>query len=352
MLNSSSREGVVDPDVCGLPGTRAVAPFPPGHRRSGFIRGVLIVLVASGAACSGSRPPTPTPTLFITCPASTGGESLDGQPIAIEYPPATALGGVPPVSVACTPASASRFPVGTTAVLCEARDAAGAIQTCSFAVEIRRVPQLSVTRFVAFGDSLTEGTVALLPTFLVVSGPQSYPFKLKNLLSERYRTQTFDMINEGEPGEQAVEGVQRLGSVLRAHRPEVLLLMQGSNDLFFFFEAAEARAIPALDRMVSEAQSQGVQVLLATIPPQRTGGQRDRVAALIPSFNDEIRALAARRNAVLVDVYQAIAADMSLIGADDLHLTGRGYDVVAETFFTAIRSRFEVTSQAVLSSWR
>jgi hypothetical protein len=30
-----------------------------------------------------------------------------------------------------------------------------------------------------------------------------------------------------------------------------------------------------------------------------------------------------------------------LIGNDDLHPTGRGYTVIAETFFTAIRGAFE-----------
>jgi lysophospholipase L1-like esterase len=187
-----------------------------------------------------------------------------------------------------------------------------------------------------------------MPTFLVISGPQSYPYKLQNLLTDRYKAQTVEVINEGDPGEEAVEGMVRLGSVLRRHHPDVLLLMEGANDLFFHREEAIELAIPALDRMVSDAQREGVIVCLATIPPQRPGGARNNVAEIIPAFNEEIRALAARRDAVLVDVYKAIEPDLSLIGADDLHLTDRGYQVVAETFFAAIRAAFEDPAETLL----
>ena len=64
-------------------------------------------------------------------------------------------------------------------------------------------------------------------------------------------------------------------------------------------------AIVNLRQMIAIAKSLNVQVALATVPPQRPNGLRNRaaVAAIIPSFNDRIRALAASEGVVLVDVY-------------------------------------------------
>jgi lysophospholipase L1-like esterase len=198
----------------------------------------------------------------------------------------------------------------------------------------------------AIGDSLTHGTTALSFSRLMTVDSDSYPHNLQGLLAARYRAQTIVVINEGVEGEEAVDGAQRLGRALRDHDPEVLLLMEGTNDLFFWREEAQDRAIPALEHMVQEAQDSGIRVFLATIPPQRPGGPRDAVSKLIPAFNNAIRALASRRGAVLVDIESVVLPDMSLVGNDDLHLTERGYQVVAEKFFAVIRGTLEIPSAA------
>jgi hypothetical protein len=41
-------------------------------------------------------------------------------------------------------------------------------------------------------------------------------------------------------------------------------------------------------------------------------------------------------------MYAPFAADMSLIGADDVHPTPRGFDVMAQTFFEAIKQHAEI----------
>ena len=51
------------------------------------------------------------------------------------------------------------FPVGPTRVTCTATDAAAATATCGFDVNVQRVPQLTRTKFLAFGDSVTAGEV-------------------------------------------------------------------------------------------------------------------------------------------------------------------------------------------------
>ena len=131
--------------------------------------------------------------------------------------------------------------------------------------------------------------------------------------------------------------------------------MEGSNDLLS--PSGADPAIAALDAMVSTALAQGRRVVLATIPPQRSGGLANRgaVAARIPGFNDRIRALATSRQVVLCDVYNALQNNIQqYIGVDDLHPTVAGYQVVGDTFYNAVRNAFEQSATAqrtTQSSW-
>jgi lysophospholipase L1-like esterase len=219
---------------------------------------------------------------------------------------------------------------------------------------VRPPPRLKFTRFVSFGDSLTAGEVSFAPTARVLLRNDSYPAVLKRRLAERYVFQTPEVVNEGIPGETAVEGAKRLGLTILRDRPEVLLLMEGTNDLLDRPDTGRGAdsAIAALRQMVQESKSRGVQVGLATVPPQRPGGRRDAVAKLIPSFNERIRTLATEEHVVLIDVFDAMKDDLSLIGIDDLHPTVRGYDVMAGVFLEAIKSSFEDTSTPSPALWK
>jgi len=220
-------------------------------------------------------------------------------------------------------------------------DARGQSASCGFIVNVQGPPRLTVTRFLSFGDSLTAGVLSPAVMMLIVSPPESYPFVLQGRLVAGYRQQTPVVLNEGNPGEQASgTGVQRFRGVLLQQRPEVVLLMEGTNDLLSGQNGANA-AIDALRAMITEARSQGVRVALATIPPQRLGGRRDAVARSIPAFNDRIRALASAEGAALVDVFNGMKDDLTYIGIDDLHPTARGYDAMATIYFEAIKSTYE-----------
>lgn len=250
------------------------------------------------------------------------------------------------MTVTCAPASGTAFPVGSTTVTCDAVDRANREASCSFFVSVTR-PRLVATRFLAFGDSLTLGVTSAAPTILLANRPDSYPFKLGTLLTARYQTQTPESLNDGVGGETAARtpasqsvGRLRLPGSLDANQPEVLLLMEGTNDLLSGQSGAD-NALIALEEMVTLGKGSSIRVFLATIPPQRPGGRRDRVAKMIPGFNDSIRQIAARQGVPLVDVYSALKDRLDLIGVDDLHPTPQGYDVIAQTFFEVIRATLE-----------
>jgi lysophospholipase L1-like esterase len=294
--------------------------------------------------------------------------SPDGAPVPVTYTPPAPVGGQPPVPTFCSSPSGAPFPIGSTIVTCTATDALGRQASCNFNVTIAATPSISKTRFLAFGDSITFGRC----------GPggqecpaDAYPVRLATLLAERYTNQTFTVANVGIPGEVAsntiaaelgaLAGQDRLPAELEKRNPEVLLLMEGTNDLFhqqhnpaFAIQSAEL----ALDRMVSNAQGRGVTVFLATIPPQRAPAppgtvNRDAVAALVPLLNARIRVVAMNRGVPLVDVYAAMVNDIpSLISVDNLHPTGAGLRVIGETFYAAIRATLDTTPKGSAVSSR
>jgi lysophospholipase L1-like esterase len=153
------------------------------------------------------------------------------------------------------------------------------------------------------------------------------------------------VINDGKPGENAqATGRTRLPTALDIYKPGAVLLMEGSNDLLGG-EAGAAAGLAALTEMVRAARSRGVTVFLATLPPQRLGGIRNGVAQMIPGFNEKIKALAQQEGATLVDIFAAMGGDGRYIGRDDEHPTPEGFEVMAQTFFTAIQQKLELTSE-------
>ena len=110
----------------------------------------------------------------------------------------------------------SAFPIGDTAVTCTATDALNQKGTCSFVVSVTAVPQISFTKIVAYGDSLTEGVTSPDPTTLLLNLPDSYPMKLQGLMSARYTDQAVEVFNEGCSGEFAEQVVAQLRRRCRA----------------------------------------------------------------------------------------------------------------------------------------
>jgi lysophospholipase L1-like esterase len=176
--------------------------------------------------------------------------------------------------------------------------------------------------------------------------PQSYVFKLQAILRERYTAQTVDVFNFGRAGNRASEDRGRLIDAIRESNPEVLLLLEGANDLNQLgTRDAISPTIGALEELIGEGTSRGVRVFLATLPPQRVGG-KSGAAEFIEDFNQQIRRMAPDEGATLVDIYAGLNLD--LIGEDGLHPTEAGYHRMAEIWFDALKAAFEQPAEAAL----
>ncbi len=321
------------------------------------IAGVATIWCASAvASCSGSSPAQTAPTTpvgsvapAIVCPVDLDLMEQGGVMPAGNYA-ATPEGGAPPVSTNCTPTSGSQFPVGATVVTCTETDALARKASCTFDVVVTSPPHLSATSFLAFGDSVTEGKVATGARGPFLEFPDtSYTQKLRDLLTARYTDQATTVDNSGFGGENAAEvddgrsaGIDRLPTVLASTTDQVLLLLEGANDLSDpGVNLADVSS--ALRQMVDDGHAHGMTVMLATLPPEASP-RDDASIANVPLLNAQIASVAASAGATLVDVYGAFPADTTgLLGADGLHLTASGYGLVANAFFAAIKSTLEIS---------
>ena len=295
-------------------------------------------------ACSSSPAPTPiTDSPKITCPPARTVEAP--APAIVTYVSPTVAGGLAPITIVCSPASGSTFSLGATSVTCTALDAQRRSDSCGLTITVTPpVPRIRATRFVAFGDSITEGKFGPADYTGDDRFPDAYARVLYQLLRDRYTAQDIYMFDRGFGGEEVVPaGTLRLPGRLTADSPDVLLLLEGVNDLIN--GRPIAALIEGLRTMIREAKGRGIVVFIGTLLPQRPGGLRAGHPELIVPANLAIRQLAFAEGATLVDLYQAFGGTPDpLIDADGLHPNAMGYQKMGETFFTAIRSTLELST--------
>jgi lysophospholipase L1-like esterase len=264
------------------------------------------------------------------------------------YSTPMASGGDPPVAVTCAPASGSTFPAGPTTVTCTATDAANQTARCTFVVTVVLTQQLSVTNVLAFGDSLTAGAMSVGGQ-LVVEPSVAYPADLQMLLQQQYTGQRIVVVGDGVVGETAAQGAARLPGELASRHPDVVLLLEGVNDLHApLLDGGIPEALSGVSTMIQEARNAGIQILVGTLPPATPGALPPDTAALIVPFNAQLVPLAQASGATVVDLYSAFVSDApDWIGPDGLHLTVAGYQEMAQLFFSAIRTNFDGRVAAV-----
>ncbi len=156
---------------------------------------------------------------------------------------------------------------------------------------------------VAFGDSLTHGTGA--------TPDSAYPAVLAALTG---RT----VINAGVPGDTTSSALQRLPDVLDAHKPRLVLLCLGGNDMLR--KQPEAATENNLRLLVRTIRASGADVVLIGVPePRLFGGAPDFYTRVAEDLQLPLER----------DVFNDVLKDNRL-KADPIHANAAGYRVVAE----------------------
>ena len=162
----------------------------------------------------------------------------------------------------------------------------------------------------AFGDSLTEG--------VGVTGEDSYPAALTMLAGTR-------VINAGISGETTAEGLARLPAVLDRTRPDLMILLEGGNDILRNHDLAATRE--NLARMIEMAQSRGVDVLLVGVPEKKL------FSDTAPLYGE----LAERYDLAFEDDVIARLLRDPEMKSDSVHFNEAGYRILAKRLYQRLR---------------
>ena len=156
---------------------------------------------------------------------------------------------------------------------------------------------------VAFGDSLTYGTGA--------TESESYPAALAELIGRK-------VVRAGVPGEVTEGGLQRLPAVIEEHRPALMIVCLGGNDMLRKVSEAEIRA--NLKAIIRAIKDEGIAVVLVGVPkPALITGPAEFYAEIAKEFGIPYE------DRVVTSVLYT--PDMK---ADPVHPNAKGYRRMAE----------------------
>ncbi|OGI43675.1 MAG: arylesterase [Candidatus Muproteobacteria bacterium RBG_16_64_11] len=174
----------------------------------------------------------------------------------------------------------------------------------------RLAPLAADAVIVAFGDSITYGSGA--------NSIESYPAVLAGLAG---RT----AINAGVPGELSADGLKRLPAVLDEHRPHLLILCHGGNDLLRKLD--EETLASNLEAMVRLAEERGAAVVLIGVPKLGFG-------LAVPDLYK--RLANARKLPYEGKIVATIEGDRAL-KSDPIHPNAAGYRLLAQRIHALLK---------------
>jgi lysophospholipase L1-like esterase len=179
----------------------------------------------------------------------------------------------------------------------------------------------SGANILAFGDSITAGDRS------TVGG---YPHILGWMLNNGGRPSL--VINKGISGEDTPAGAKRFASVLASFPADLVLIMEGTNDILHGIGVEETRQ--NLQKMIDISRARGVTPILSTLTPSNRAISE---ALILHVWNPMISSLARRNRVKLIDPYTTMLTNWSASNVDGLHPNDFGYITIATTWYSTIR---------------
>lgn len=173
---------------------------------------------------------------------------------------------------------------------------------------------------IAFGDSITAGTGG-------TSG--GYPSRLQRIIEATGKP--CKIYNLGIPGERTYQGVKRIEEVLDTIPADMILIMEGTNDIRSHHPWQKTKL--NLQLMIDKAKAKGVTPVLSTLTPS----DQAHSEVLIPNrYNPMIKELAEKNEIPIVDQYSAIETSWPSLNDDGIHPNDEGYLHLANTWNASI----------------
>jgi lysophospholipase L1-like esterase len=159
---------------------------------------------------------------------------------------------------------------------------------------------------VAFGDSLTFGKGA--------SNGQTYPKYLAEL-TDRH------IVNAGVSGETTAQGLKRFQITLDKHQPELVILLEGGNDILRNHSSSKIKN--NLAKMIEIAQKDKITVVLIGVPEKKLFSDS------APFYYE----LAEEYNLIFAEDLLSNLIKTSKYKSDPIHFNSAGYKKLAEEIY-------------------
>ena len=168
-------------------------------------------------------------------------------------------------------------------------------------------------KILAFGDSLTYGFGTRDPE------TQSYPAQLQRLTGQ-------PVVNAGVNGETSAEGLRRIESLLQRHRPGLVILCLGGNDILQRRSRQELKE--NLRGIILRIRSYGAKTLLVAVPDFGLLGLDP-----LPIYGE----LAEEYDLPLEEELLSGLLSQPSLKSDPIHPNARGYRQMAERIYRRLQ---------------
>ena len=164
----------------------------------------------------------------------------------------------------------------------------------------------------AFGDSLTSGVGA--------RKNKNYPAVLAQLTG-------LQVINAGIAGETTAQGLARLGQALDQASPDLVILIEGGNDMLRGLDLVQAKA--NLRKMVMLIRQRNIDLVLMGVP------KKSLFLSVHPMYEELATELDLVFDGELLVELQGTAA----LKSDIVHFNEMGYQKMAESIYAILEER-------------
>jgi lysophospholipase L1-like esterase len=193
-----------------------------------------------------------------------------------------------------------------------------------------------------FKIEYSNGTIELPPKSLKVRGNASVTIVamgdslieksnwvqiFDELLEANYPYAEYNTIASGKGGEMARGGNARFDSTVAIHNPQIIIIAYGTNDVGGHSSGFTGN----LEAIVIKAKNLGARVFVNLIGPITKPGKENYA-----SYNDAIRAIAAKHGAVVIDVLTPLSQNPGGYLYDGMHYSPAGASVVAHTVYSYV----------------
>jgi lysophospholipase L1-like esterase len=162
----------------------------------------------------------------------------------------------------------------------------------------------------AFGDSLTAG-VGTTPN-------KAYPAILQNLTG-------VNVVNAGVSGETTSEGLKRFQQEIDRHTPQLIILLEGGNDILRRQPVSQTK--DNLAQMIEVATNKGIDILFVGVP------EKSLFSTSAPLYEE----LAAQYDVIFDGEIISELLKSPKYKSDPIHFNAEGYQALAKHLYEILR---------------